>query len=314
MSQDARSLVARLNRQAATLRERVILAPLAGDGRIRIRLDGLIHQFRVRERFSGWGHFRPVSEREAILADRAQPWERAAYLELFPLLRVILLWPRAGSGGAWWALPFNQSDARQRFNLSDDPLPVWLCDPTGGADRFEQALVRVDGRTLWYDGPDPLADPRHAEWLREASRAAEIPDRFPTGMPGSARLALLHHTARVAAEAARAQGMLEWSQNQSWRRRKLGPMDAGFDDNRGLEERLRRALAKADAVLHGFSEAPGRLGEPGELVVEWSERGGHSRYRSVLDRRLTVVSSGICLSGRDHDFDLTSLVSVIADR
>lgn len=301
VSQDTRSLVARLNRQAAALRERVILAPLAGDGRIRVRLGGLIHQFRVRERLSGWGHFRPVSERAAILVEEAQPWERAAYLELFPLLRVILLWPRAGEGGAWWALPFNESDVRQRFGLGGDPLPVWLCDPAGGADRFEQVLVRVDGRTLWYDGPDPLADPRHAEWLREAVGTAEMPSRFPPGMPGSARLAFLHHAARVAAESARAPGT-------------SGPAEAGLADNRGVEERLRRALAKADAVLHGFSEAPGRLGEPGELVVEWGERDGYCRYRSVLDRRLTVISSGICLSGRDHDFDLTSLVSVIADR
>jgi hypothetical protein len=45
--------------------------------------------------------------------------------------------------------------------------------------------------------------------------------------------------------------------------------------------------------------------------VEWSARGERYRYRSTLDPNLAVVSSGICLSGRDSDFDLTSLVSVM---
>jgi hypothetical protein len=47
--------------------------------------------------------------------------------------------------------------------------------------------------------------------------------------------------------------------------------------------------------------------------VEWSESGQKRRYRSTLDTQLSVVASGICLSGRDQDFDLTSLVSVMAD-
>ncbi|MGH2409531.1 MAG: hypothetical protein ACRDGS_04075 [Chloroflexota bacterium] len=33
-------------------------------------------------------------------------------------------------------------------------------------------------------------------------------------------------------------------------------------DDRGIEQRLRRALAKADAVLHGFSEVPEHPGDP----------------------------------------------------
>ena len=80
-----------------------------------------------------------------------------------------------------------------------------------------------------------------------------------------------------------------------------------------MEGRLRRALNKADASLHSFSETPDPAGTPGSLLVEWGERGGTRRYRTLLDRDLTVVSSGICLSGQDHHFDLTSLVSVMTD-
>src|SRR5438067_8517972 len=79
---------------------------------------------------------------------------------------------------------------------------------------------------------------------------------------------------------------------------------------------LRYALEKADATLHSFSEITARDGTPTSYVIEWSERGqtGQTRrYRSTIDPGLTVVSSGICLSGRERDFDLTSLVSVMTD-
>jgi hypothetical protein len=83
--------------------------------------------------------------------------------------------------------------------------------------------------------------------------------------------------------------------------------------NSQLEQRLRHALAKADAVLHSYSEITNTDGTPGHLVVEWSEQGQTRRYRSTIDPRLNVVSSGICLSDRDQDFDLTSLVNVMTD-
>src|SRR5205814_9221612 len=120
-----------------------------------------------------------VSEREVEPLGEAMPWQRSAYLELFPVLRVVLLWPvssveagrneaetqtgpemLAGQSQGWWALPYNEGDARQRLGFGGGTMmPVFLCDPTGGAERFERAVARVDGKRLWFDGPDPLADP-----------------------------------------------------------------------------------------------------------------------------------------------------------
>jgi hypothetical protein len=298
--------VARLSRAGEALRRREILAPVLAGGAVRTRLDGLVHTFRLRGAFAGWGRFRPISEREAELAGEAEPWERAAYLDLLPALRVILLWPDpdARRPGAWWAIPFNESDARQRFGLGAEPLPVYLCDPTLGAERFERAVARVDGRTLWYDSLDTLADPTQADWLREAA-AETIPERFPAGLAASQRQALLlAHLRSLEQNVAGGQAPGgNHREQEAWLRRR-----AQADR---LEDRLRYSLARADATLHSYQVLPGRDSVPEALVVEWTARGQSYRYRSTLDPDLSVISSGICLSGRDRDFDLTSLVNVM---
>ena len=320
---DARVLVARLSREAQALQGREILAPLRQGDRIRTRLGGLVYEFQPQSPFVGWGHFRPLDARTAEPVGEVLPWERAAYLELFPLLRVVLLWPDAagGAGGTWWALPYNGSDARQRFGLDPfEPLPVRLCDPTDGAERFARVLARVDGRTLLFGGPDALADPAHAEWLRDTLAAAEAPERFRPGLAASERHALLLAQMRALEIADRAEetpaaigraaasGAAGRERNPR-RQRELLHRAAG---TARLERRLRRALEKAEATLLGYSETTNPDGTPAGIVVEWSDGGGRHHYRSVLDPSLDVVSSGICLSGRDGDFDLTSLVSVMA--
>src|SRR5581483_11031046 len=300
---------------------REIVAPLLLRGKIRTRLGGLVYELKPRGEFVGWGRFRPTNEREAEVISEAMPWERAGYLELFPALRVILLWPdiNAEQPGTWWALPFNESDARQRFGLAAEPLPVFLCDPTNGAEGFGRVIVRVDSKTLWFDGPDMLADPTHAEWLRDAAAQTETTERFLPGLAGSERLALLfwqirqleiamEPVRRQQAQAERRRQEVERQRQAEVRRRNRQQQREWLQQERAhdqLEGRLRHALAKADAVLHSYSEIPNRDGSLGQIVVEWSEHGQRYRYRSTVDAHLSVVSSGICLSGRDRDFDLT---------
>src|SRR5947207_6837557 len=131
-----RDLIARLSKESNELLQRDIIAPLLPGGKIRTRLGGMIHEFKPRDEFTGWGRFRPLNEREAELLSEAMPWERGGYLELFPVLRVVLLWPDNDPShpGMWWAIPFNESDAKQRFGFGAEPRPIFLCDPTNGAE------------------------------------------------------------------------------------------------------------------------------------------------------------------------------------
>ncbi len=370
---DTRALVAKLSQEGATLLNREIVAPLLPGGKIRTRLNGLVYEFKPQDNFVGWGLFRPINEREARLEGAALPWQRATYLELFPILRVILLWP-VGDGeqvtsnpnnlgdmspkgmrraGAWWALPYNESDARQRFGFKGiEPVRVFLADPLDGAERFERVIVRVAGGILWYDGPDVLADPVQAEWLRDNVAAfaneGHEPEKILAGLSSSQKLALLYGQIRQLeiGEMAELQKLAEAElvgqnavvqvtettadtpvlgyqppiaepqniQNLPGSRNPNGRLYKRMVRNR-FEQRLRHALEKADATLHTYTETGSNSdGSPGQLVVEWSEHGQAYRYRTLIDRAddsFTVVSSGICLSGRDKDFDLTSLVNVM---
>lgn len=74
-----------------------------------------------------------------------------------------------------------------------------------------------------------------------------------------------------------------------------------------LQQRVRTALQHAGASFERVSETPRGA------QVRWRYRGAvHEAL--VRPDTLEVVSAGICLSGRDRDFDLTSLVSVMRER
>lgn len=72
------------------------------------------------------------------------------------------------------------------------------------------------------------------------------------------------------------------------------------------ERRLERALAKAGGELIGYDA------KRDSFTVRYKVDG--TSFESVVDARdLTVVSAGICLSGEDRKFDLTSLVGVMRE-
>jgi hypothetical protein len=79
----------------------------------------------------------------------------------------------------------------------------------------------------------------------------------------------------------------------------------GRRDDRAL---LGEALRRGGGTLESYSDR----GE--EWLVDWRTPDGELHGSLVDKRDLSVVSAGICLSGRDNDFDLTSLVGVVRAR
>jgi hypothetical protein len=162
MTSSTLSLIATLARDEAGLGGQEFFAPLTHGGRARLRLRGLVCELAVGNARPGWWICRARDSAHAEIVGEALPWQRGDYLALWPQLRLVLTEPL--DHGDWLALPYNASDAAQRFGLAG-PLVVRLVE---GGQPFERIVGRVEGRAIWYDAPDRRADPAKAEALRAA--------------------------------------------------------------------------------------------------------------------------------------------------
>ena len=93
----------------------------------------------------------------------------------------------------------------------------------------------------------------------------------------------------------------EAKQNSSW----IAPQEEYENAVHGFVERI---LSDEEHFVPSLREFHDR----GDFwLVEWTTRDGERHTSAIAKKELTVVSAGICLSGRDRDFDLQSLVGVV---
>ncbi|MBX3167411.1 MAG: hypothetical protein KF760_08360 [Candidatus Eremiobacteraeota bacterium] len=250
-----RALVQRLAQQELDWQGRHLLAPVVAPGRARVRLQGLVYEFRTSPAdFCGFGVFALNASGLADYVRSASPPEREKYLKLWPRRQVRLL--REVAPGSWLT-------------------PGGLVHEVERGSLFELVEVAFDGRNLWYCRP------------------------------------VLNTRLALAEEMARA--LRDGVSEHELHLKGLTPMDrAAFallvkpvvgDDH----ERLARALRRGGGSLRSFSV------DGDSFQVHWEDSRGLSRFSSIRRNDLTVLSSGICLSGRDSDFDLTSLVGVLEE-
>jgi hypothetical protein len=159
---------------------------------------------------------------------------------------------------------------------AEGKLRVELVDDV---ESFDHVVARFDGRTFWFDRLDESVDPRLAAHLRRS--LIELVEPKAIDRPG---LTLGQRWAYALAYAAR-----------------LKELPAYCNENR-----LRDALAHAGAVLRDFAQQ-------GDVFRVSYDLDGERHVSTVNQNDLTVQSSGICLAGRDRDFDLASLVSVLRE-
>jgi hypothetical protein len=250
------------------------LAPVIFGGTVQVRIAGVICTLRIQPaEFEGWGVFRPVSHSDARLVRQANLSERQLYLELFPLVRLIVAGRREEQ---WLALPAHRADSR--FQI-DGLIPVRLVEEV---QLFEVIETRFDGSQFWYAAPDQRWDPAMASYLRQELGRLTPPEKLQrTGLTSEERTAYaLNYWPRY---------------------------EASEEARRSREElRLRGALAHAGAELKDYVERQ-------DVYTVTYEVDGQRHVSAVAKKDLSVQVAGICLSGEDRKFDLHSLVGVIRE-
>jgi hypothetical protein len=241
---------------------------------VQVRIAGVICRLNVQPAdFEGWGVFRPQSHSEARLTRPARLAERQRYLDLFPLVRLILC---GRQGEEWLALPAHRADSR--FQI-EGMVPVHFVED---AQLFEAIQSRFDGSQFCYAGSDPRWDPAMATYLRQALEQMVPPEK-------------------VSRSGLTAEERAAYATNY-WPRFALSE-----EARRSREEqRIQQALEHAGAELKGYVERP-------DVYTVTYEVDGQRHVSAVSKKDLSVQVAGICLSGKDENFDLQSLVGVIRE-
>jgi hypothetical protein len=255
---------------------REFLAPAIGQGEVQVRIAGAVNRMRVSPvDFRGFGVFQPKSHREAELVRSATLAQRRAYLALFPRVRLILtIRDRAGQ---WLAVTAHQGD--HRFRLAG-LAPVQMVEE---AQQFNVIRARFDGRAFWFEGVEPARDPAIAAYLRQ--QVAKGTDARQLDRPGLTPEERLAYAINVAPAE---------------------PQLLADDVGDAAGSRLRAALAQAGAELVDYLE------RDDSFRVTYRV-GGEQHVSAVRKDDLSVQVAGICLSGEDQQFDLTSLVGVLRE-
>jgi hypothetical protein len=273
---DPLALINKFAQKEKELATTTFLAPVTAGGKVRVSFDGVIYEMIVDDRrFEGWGVFKMSGPGHASLVEPASMSLVSNYLKLLPRKRFVLI---DKFDGQWFALPASNSDTR--FAL-DQPVPLRLLTLATAAP-MDTVNARFDGSSFYFDGIERRRDPIVGRTLRQQLEKKIDPDQVRSaGMTPQERLVYrILYLQRYKEEIP-------------------------IDDRKRISDALRHA----DATLEAFWYDENR---PEAATVRFMVDGEmHTAVVNTSD--FTVVSAGICLSGKDNDFDLSSLVGVFRD-
>lgn len=320
---DIRNLLNQIAAQESQIVDTQFLAPCVPGGLVRTAVANIVYTFTPQPPdFEGWGIFQPVDGKTAQVVDEPGLPQLAEYLKLLKPLRLRLAYWLQGQ--TWLAYPVNESDMQQRLGVAK-PVLVHLVTQ---AMAFELIIARFDGRAWWFEEIDRRAEPQPAEQLKEYLRQVTLPEavRFAGRTPEMLTvydLALRQSEAYQVQQEAVRLGEAQRQQRAQQRQHRRHQVRGGDNPNGMLRDRAQRPLRRQQRTDEGRLREALQMGggnlqefrDQGEFwQVEWTTRNGERHTSAISKGDLTVISSGICLSGGDRNFDLQSLVGVIEAR
>lgn len=273
---DALDLIDKLGKTEETLPDRQFVSPVYRTRQVATRIDGIIYRFSIPSLTPGWYKFQPKSRKKAVVVNPCDLMEVESYLKHLRRIRVVLV---RKEGVVCFGVPFKENPLGVEISTV---LPVYLA-MDDMAEEFDEVLCRYDGINLWYESVAMNSDPAKTEYLRECVSKMRAPAR------------VVYKGLRF--EDKTAYGILY----------QIKKKEAEEELLRSTEGRLRRAVEHGGAKFKTYAE------RRDHFSVTYTIDGEQYTSTVAKDKGLTVQTAGICLRGKDRDFDLASLISVIRE-
>ena len=283
---------------------RRILAPVISGSKVRVKITELIHELEVDDsQYEGWAVLKATDLHRATVIEPASAAQVKAYLSLLPRFHLISLLEQESH---WWGIPAQTSDSRLQISAA---VPIHLCQRVGS---FQTIAARFDGTTFWFEEVSRRRNPVIARKLRDALAAGILPEDLKL--------------AEIVPQERAAYAMVFFATHPELIDQPTPPVVP--DDANSEQDNLREPHEQTfDYRMWWSGMRASRLSAAIEhagarLDAYWTGDNDTTTVRMLIDgeahvvtvsKTLTVRSAGICLSGLDSDFDLTSLVGVLRE-
>jgi len=273
----AADLVRELGKEEAKIKTGDIqfVAPVFNNRMVVTSLHGLTYKFIIPKIEPCWCFFRATSYERAIFTRAAQIDEIESYLKQCVPIRLVTTYKE---GNIYYALPQKNNKLKLPYT---NPVPMYLTDDM--VMDFDTVVGRFDGENFWFGEIDYKTDSVKTEYLREAfSKLTPPKDLRYSGLTIEEKTA---YAFRYATDKKIKEEMAK-------RMKKAG---------------LETAINHAGGKLVSYHE------RSDSFSVTYTVDGQRHTSYVTKDPSHSVITAGICLNGRDRDFDLASLIDVMRE-